>query len=61
MTTIRIKNTEANKSQLELGMSGATWQVEGRYILVTPSHYHQAWINSGQMSVASYKKNVLGL
>lgn len=62
MTTIKIKNTEANRTWLNDSVnSSINWSENGKFIEIKPSGYHAALLNSGQMSVASYKKNVLGL
>jgi hypothetical protein len=57
MKTLRIRNTEENAKQLENGNHAYT--VVGKFLEVIISDYHAMWINNGQMSVASYKKNVL--
>jgi hypothetical protein len=57
--TIRVKNTDANKNHLNA--IGVFFTVAGRFLEIETSGWHEALIKSGQMSVASYKKNVLGL
>ncbi len=62
MQTIKIKNTESNRIWLSDNInSHINWQADGSFISITPSSYHAALLASGQMSVTSYKKNVLGL
>ena len=57
MKNIRIKNTPENIEQLQL--AGAAYTIEGKYITVWPSGKHLAYMESGQMSIRSYKKNYL--
>ncbi len=59
MTTVKILNNEQNREHLR--MNGHSFQVSGKYLVVTPNAWHQSYLSTGQMSVASYKKKVLGL
>lgn len=58
-TIIKIRNTEANRNQLNA--IGQFFQTIGNLLHIEVSDYHEMWISNGKMSVASYKKNVLGL
>lgn len=58
---LKVKNTQANKSQLEDNNVPFTTSKSGKILSITVNDYHKMWIENGQMSIAKYKKNVLGL
>lgn len=55
--TIQIANNEGNRKHLT--NIGIAYEEKGRYLVISVAGHHAALINSGQMSKAEYKKNIL--
>lgn len=59
MKAVKVLNTPKNKEKLKL--VGASFTETKRFLTVQPSSYHQSWLRAGKITVAGYKKNVLGM
>jgi hypothetical protein len=58
-TIVRVRNTEENRKHLD--SIGIYASPKGSLLEIEVNDYHEMRIGNGQMSIASYKKNVLGL
>jgi hypothetical protein len=55
---IKLKNTPENRAWLH--EMGFTFQEEGKFLHHTPNAFHQAFLETGQMTARQYKREVLG-
>lgn len=58
---IRVRNTQQNASYLRSINIVATPSKSKKTLIIRVNDYHKMWIQSGQMTVSQYKKNVLGI
>jgi hypothetical protein len=59
MTQVKVRNTESNKNHLS--SIGRFFVEDGAYLVISLSDREILFFQHGQLTVSSFKKNILGL